>query len=64
MCRIAKRKDTWEWKELECLGIAILLLTNLLHIGEAWAVSSLCSGKLCFLGAKSRSGEHEQDLRP
>ena len=23
ICRIAKRKDTWEWRELECLGLAV-----------------------------------------
>ena len=57
ICRIAKRKDTWEWKELECLGLAVLSLTNLLCIGEAWTVSSPGDGKLCFLGEKSRSGE-------
>ena len=55
---ITKRKDTWEWKELECLGLAVLSLTNLLRIGEAWTVSSPGDGKLCFLGEKSRSGEH------
>ena len=39
ICKIAKRKDTWEWKELKCLGLAVLSLTNLLRIGEAWTVS-------------------------
>ena len=63
--RIAKRKDTWEWKELECLGLAVLSLTNLLRIGEA-TISSPGDGKpaSCFLGEKSRSGEHDQDLGP
>ena len=62
---IAKRKDTLEWKELECLGLAVLSLTNLLRIGEA-TVSSPGDGKLasCFLGEKLRSGEHDQDLGP
>ena len=46
----SERKDPWEWKELECLGLAVLLLTNLLRIGEAWTVSSPGDGKLCFLG--------------
>ena len=64
MYRIARRKDTWEWKELECLGLAVLSLTNLLRIGEAWTLSSPGDGKLCFLGEKSRSGEHDQDLGP
>ena len=64
VCRLAKRKDTWEWKELECLGMAVPTLTNLLRIGGAWTVSSLGDGERCFMGEKSRSGEHEQDLRP
>ena len=64
ICRIAKRKHTWGWKELECLGTAVLSLTNLLRIGEAWTASSPGDGKLCFMGEKSRSGEHEQDLGP
>ena len=61
ICKIAKRKDTWEWKELECLGLAVLSPTNLLRIGEA---SSPGDGKLCFMGEKSRSGERDQDLGP
>ena len=64
MCRITKRKDTWEWKELECLGLAVLSLMNLLRIGEAWTAASSGDGKLCFLDEKSRSGEHDQDLGP
>ena len=64
ICKIANRKDTWERKELECLGLAVLSLTNLLRIGEAWSVSSPGDGKLCFMGEKSRSGEHDQDLGP
>ena len=64
ICRIAKRRDTWEWKELECLGMAVLSLTNLLRIGEAWTISSLGDGKLCVMGEKSWSGEHKQDLGP
>ena len=39
-------------------------LTNLLRIGEAWTIFSPGDGKLCFMGDKSRSGEHEQDLGP
>ena len=54
ICRIAKRKDTWEWKEVECLGMTILSLTNMLRIGEAWTMSSPGDGKLCFMGEKSR----------
>ena len=64
ICRIAKTKDTWEWKELECLGLAVLSLTNLLRIGGARTVSSPGDGKLCFMGEKSQSGEHDQDLGP
>ena len=64
ICRIAKRKDTWEWKEPECLRMAILSLTKLLRIGEAWTIFSPGDGKLCFMGEKSRSGEHEQALGP
>ena len=64
ICKIAKRKDTSERKELNCLGLAVLSLTNLLRIGEAWTVSSPGDGKLCFMGEKSRSGEHDQDLGP
>ena len=26
ICRAAKRKDMWEWKELECFGLAVLSL--------------------------------------
>ena len=44
--------------------MAVLSLTNLLRIGEAWTVSSPGDGKLCFMGEKSRGGDHEQDLRP
>ena len=62
--RITKRKERWEWKELECLGLAVPSLMNLLRIGEAWTVSSPGAGKLCFLEEKSRSGEHDQDLGP
>ena len=64
ICRIAKRKDTWEWRELKCLGLAVLSLTNVLRIGEAWTVSSPRDGKLCFMGEKSQSGDHDQDLGP
>ena len=60
ICRAAKRKDMWEWKELECFGLAVLSLTNLLRIGEAWTDSSPGDRKLCFTGEKSRSGEHYQ----
>ena len=28
ICKISKRKDTWEWKELQCLGLDVLLLTG------------------------------------
>ena len=35
------RKDRWEWKQLECLGLVVLSLTNVLRIGEAWTISSL-----------------------
>ena len=63
-CRIAKRKDLWEWKEFECLGMVVLSLTNMLRIGEAWTVSSPSDGKLCFMGEKSRGGEHEHDPGP
>ena len=30
ICKIANRKDTWEWKELESLSLAVVSLTNLL----------------------------------
>ena len=56
---MAKRKDRWELKQLQCLGMAVLSLTNLLRIGKACAVSSHGDGKLCFMGEKSRRGEHE-----
>ena len=56
--------DTWEWKELECLGLVVVSLMNMLRIGEAWTVSSPGDGKLCFMGEKSRGGEYEQDLEP
>ena len=64
ICKIAKRQDTWEWKELECLGLAVLSLTNLLRIGGTWTVSSPADGKLCFMGEKPCSGEDDQDLGP
>ena len=64
ICRITKRKDTLEWKGLECLGMAVLSLTNLVRIGEAWTISSPGDGKLCFMGENSRSGEHEEELGP
>ena len=41
--------------------MAVLSLTKLLRIGEAWTISLPGDGKLCFMGEKSRSGEHEQD---
>ena len=62
ICRIAKRKDTWEWKER--LGMAVRSLKSMLRIGEAWTVSLPGDGKLCFMGEKSRGGEHEQDVGP
>ena len=60
ICRIAERKDTWEW----CLTMAVPSLTTLFGIGKVWTVSSPGNGTLCFMGEKSRSGEHEQDLGP
>ena len=51
-------------RALECPGMAVLSLTNLLCIGEAWTISSLGDGKLCFMGEKLRSGDHEQELGP
>ena len=44
--------------------MAVLSLTNLLRIGEAWTICSPRDDKLCVMGQKSRSGEHEQDLGP
>ena len=40
ICKISRKKETWSWRELECMGIDVLSLTNLLRIGEAWTVSS------------------------
>ena len=37
-------------------------LTNLLRVGEAWTISSPADGKACFVGEKSRWGDHEEDL--
>ena len=54
----------WEQKELECLALAVMSPTNLLRIGEAWTVSCPRDGKPCFMGEKSRSGDHDQDLGP
>ena len=64
ICRIAKRKHTWEWKELGCPGMAVLSLRNMLRIGETRTVSSAGDGKLCFMGEKSRGGEHEHGPWP
>ena len=36
----------------------------MLRIDEAWALSSLGPGKVCFMGEKSLSREHEEDLEP
>ena len=62
ICTIAKRKDTWERKGVQCLGLVVLSLKNLLRIGGAWTLSSPGDGTLCFMGKKSRSDEHYQDL--
>ena len=42
----------WEWKELECLGLVALSLTNLQRIGEARTVSSPGDGRLCSWGGR------------
>ena len=46
------------------MGLVVLSLTNLMRVGEAKTISSPADGKVCFVGQKSRRGDHEQDLGP
>ena len=46
------------------MGLAVLCLTNLLRVAEAWRISSPAHGKVCFVVEKLRRGDNEQDLGP
>ena len=46
------------------MGLAILSITNLLRVGEAFTVAKTGPGQMSFQGEKSRAGENTQDVGP
>ena len=61
---MAKNRDEREWKELECLGVAVISFTDLLQVDEAWSVGRPEDGGIKFEGHWSRRAENTQDLGP
>ena len=53
---IAIRRRQFSWPEMECLALAVLSMSNLLRLGEAWSTSQNGPGKLVFKEEKNRPG--------
>ena len=53
---ITVRKQQFTGPEIECLALAVLCVSTLLRLGEAWSAYRVGLGKLVFTGEKNRPG--------